>query len=173
MLTAKAGLDDRIEGLEQGVDVYLTKPFSAKELRVQVSNLIARREELRRRFSTATVIRPSEVAATSIDTIFLEKTIRSVEAHFEDELFGVEQLAHEANMSVSQLNRKLRALIDQPAGALIRSMRLQRAADLLKQNAGTVAEISHKLGFTDQAYFSRAFRKQFGCTPSEYRGVRS
>lgn len=169
MLTAKAALDDKIEGLEKGVDVYLTKPFSAKELKVQVRNLITRREELRRRFSTATIIKPSEVNATSIDKAFLEKAIKCVETHFEDENFGVEQLANEASMSVSQINRKLHALIDQPAGELIRSMRLQRAADLLRQNAGTVAEISYKLGFTDQAYFSRAFKKQFGCTPSAYK----
>ena len=169
MLTAKAGLDDKIEGLEKGVDVYLTKPFSAKELKVQVRNLITRREELRRRFSTATIIKPSEVTATSIDKAFLEKAIKCVETHFEDEQFGVEDLAQEAAMSVSQLNRKLHALIDQPAGELIRSMRLQRAADLLRQNAGTVAEISYKLGFTDQAYFSRAFKKQFRCTPSKYK----
>ena len=72
-------------------------------------------------------------------------------------------------MSVSQLNRKLNALVDQPAGQLIRSLRLQRAADLLKQNAGSVAEICYKVGFNDQAYFSRAFKKQFGYSPSDYK----
>ena len=83
--------------------------------------------------------------------------------------FGVEKLADEMNMSISQLNRKLNALVDQPPGQLIRSLRLQRAADLLKQNAGTVAEICYKVGFNDQAYFSRAFKKQFGCSPSDYK----
>jgi AraC-like DNA-binding protein len=73
------------------------------------------------------------------------------------------------NMSVSQLNRKLNALIGQPAGQLMRSLRLQRAADLLKQNAGNVSEICFNLGFNDQAYFSRAFKKQFGCSPTEYK----
>jgi two-component system, sensor histidine kinase ChiS len=70
-------------------------------------------------------------------------------------------------MSVSQLNRKLNALIDQPPGQLIRSLRLQRAADLLAQKAGSVSEICYKVGFNDNAYFSRAFKKQFGCSPSE------
>lgn len=73
------------------------------------------------------------------------------------------------NMSVSQLTRKLNALIDQPPGQLIRAFRLQRAADLLKQNAGTVAEICYKVGFNDQAYFSRSFKKQFGVSPSEFK----
>jgi len=75
-------------------------------------------------------------------------------------------------MSVSQLNRKLNALVDQPAGQLIRSLRLQRAADLLKQNAGSVAESCYKVGFNDQAYFSRVFKKQFGCSPSEYKSLK-
>jgi signal transduction histidine kinase/DNA-binding response OmpR family regulator/ligand-binding sensor domain-containing protein len=169
MLTAKAGLDNKIDGLETGIDDYITKPFNARELKVRVKNLIYQREQLRKQFSKSTVIKPSEVSAVSVDRVFLEKTIKIIEAHFEDEQFGVEKLAGEINMSVSQLNRKLNALVDQPAGQLIRSLRLQRAADLLKQNAGTVAEICYKVGFNDQAYFSRAFKKQFGASPLEYK----
>nr|NIR50156.1 response regulator [candidate division KSB1 bacterium]NIS23969.1 response regulator [candidate division KSB1 bacterium]NIT72495.1 response regulator [candidate division KSB1 bacterium]NIU26272.1 response regulator [candidate division KSB1 bacterium]NIU89238.1 response regulator [candidate division KSB1 bacterium] len=169
MLTAKAALDDRIEGLETGADAYLTKPFSTKELTVQVRNLILQRRELRKRFSRATVLNPLEVAGSSVDQVFLKKVISSIEEHFEDQQLCVERLAETVNMSVSQLNRKLRALIDQPAGQLIRSMRLQRAADLLKRNAGTVAEICYKVGFSDQANFTRAFKKQFGVAPGEFR----
>lgn len=169
MLTAKAGLDDKIEGLESGIDAYLTKPFSAKELKVSVRNLIQQRNQLRKRFSKATVIKPSEVSAISADQVFLNKTVSLIEAHFEDEEFSVDILAEKVNMSVSQLNRKLNALINQPPGQLIRSLRLQRAADLLIQKTGTVAEICYKVGFNDQAYFSRAFKKQFGVSPSEYK----
>ncbi len=99
----------------------------------------------------------------------MDKVIKTIEANLEDENFSVDKLADKMNMSVSQLNRKLNALIDQPPGQLIRSFRLQSAADLLKQNAATVAEICYKVGFNDQAYFSRAFKKQFGCQPSEYK----
>lgn len=171
MLTAKAGLDDKIEGLETGVDAYLTKPFSTRELKVIVRNLIQQRRELRKRFSSATIIKPSDVSTISTDQIFLQKTISIVEKHFDDEQFGVELLASEAGMSVSQINRKLKALIDQPAGQLIRSLRLQRAADMLKQDSGTIAEICYQVGFSDQSYFSRAFKKQFGCSPSDYKKI--
>jgi len=171
MLTAKAGLDDKILGLETGIDDYLTKPFSAKELKARVKNLIYQRKQLRKRFSQSTFIKPSEVSSVSVDQTFLEKTIKIIETQLVDEQFSVEKLADEMNMSVSQLNRKLNALVDQPPGQLIRSFRLQRAADLLKQNVGTVAEICYKVGFNDQAYFSRAFKKQFGISPSEYKSV--
>ncbi|MEJ2507417.1 MAG: response regulator, partial [Ignavibacteriaceae bacterium] len=169
MLTAKAALDDKIEGLETGIDAYITKPFSTKELKVRVKNLILQREKLRKRFSQSTVIKPSEVSTVSADQLFLEKTIKIIEANFEDEQFNGNRLAEEVNMSISQLSRKLNALIDQPAGQLIRSLRLQRAADLLINKAGTIAEICYKVGFNDQAYFSRVFKKQFGCSPSEYK----
>ena len=169
MLTAKAGLDDKIEGLETGIDAYLTKPFSAKELKVRVKNLIYQRKQLRRRFSKSTIIIPSDVSNVSTDQAFLKKTIEIIKTHLEDNRFGIETLSEKVNMSISQLNRKLNALVDQPAGQFIRSMRLQRAADLLKQNAGNVTEICFKVGFNDQAYFSRAFKKQFGFSPIEYK----
>lgn len=169
MLTAKAALDDKLLGLEAGVDDYLTKPFSAKELKARVKNLIYQRKELRKKFSNSTVIKPGEVTAHSVDQIFLSKVLNIIEKYFEDEQFGVEKLAEEMNLSISQLNRKLNALVNQPPGQIIRSFRLERAADLLKQNAGSIAEICYKVGFNDQAYFSRAFRKQFGCSPTDYK----
>lgn len=171
MLTAKAGFEDKIEGLESGVDAYITKPFKATELKVQINNLLKQRELLRKRFSKVTLIKPSEVTAVSSDQVFLKKIIHIIENHYGDYQFSVTQLAENVNMSISQLNRKLNALIDQPAGQLIRSLRLQRAADLLKQDAGSVSDICFNLGFNDHAYFSRAFKKQFGCSPSEYKDL--
>jgi signal transduction histidine kinase/DNA-binding response OmpR family regulator len=169
MLTAKAGLDDKIAGLETGIDAYITKPFSAKELKVRAKNLIYQRKELRKRFSKSTFIKPSEVSVDSIDQIFLQKVIDKIEANIENEKYNVEKLSDEVNMSISQLNRKLNALVDQPAGQLIRSLRLQRAADLLTQNTGNVAEICYKVGFNDPGYFTKTFKKQFGVSPREYK----
>ena len=169
MLTAKAGFIDKIEGLETGIDAYLIKPFSLKELRVRIKNLIDQRKQLRKRFTKSTIIKPSEVSTLSSNQIFLEKTLAVIEKNFEDEKFSVEILADKVNMSLSQLNRKLNALIDQPAGKLINSFRLQRAADLLKKNTGRVAEICFQVGFNDQSYFARTFKKQFGCSPTTYK----
>jgi signal transduction histidine kinase/CheY-like chemotaxis protein/AraC-like DNA-binding protein len=168
MLTAKAGEEDKIEGLETGVDAYLTKPFSERELLVRVKNLVHLRRQMRERFSTATVIRPSEVSAAPMDQVFLKKVIETIEAHIGDEQFGVEPLSEAVSMSVTHLNRKLNALIDQTAGNLIRSMRLQRAAELLEKNAGSISEIAWQVGFSDAAHFTRSFKQQFGVPPSEW-----
>ena len=171
MVTARAGSEDKIEGLETGVDEYIIKPFSSRELKVRVRTLIDQRTLLRKCFSMSSLIKPSKVTHKSLDQVFLEKVVKIIESHFEDPLYSIESLAGEVNMSVSQLNRKLNALIDQPAGQLMRSLCLQRAAELLKNKTGTIAEICYQLGFNDQAYFSRAFKKQFGCSPSEYMNL--
>lgn len=86
-----------------------------------------------------------------------------------EEQFSAEALAGEVAMCLSQLNRKHNALIGQPAGQMLRSMRLQRASDLLAKKSGTVAEICYAVGFSAQANFTRSFKKQFECSPSEYQ----
>jgi two-component system, sensor histidine kinase ChiS len=168
MLTARSGIDDKLEGLSKGIDEYITKPFNSRELKARVKNLIVQRDLLRSRFSTSTIFKPSEVTTVPLDQIFLEKVLSSIERNMEDHAYSIEMIASEMNMSISQLNRKLHALVGQPAGHILRSMRLQRAADMLKKKTETVAGICYAVGFNDHAYFSRAFKKQFGCTPSEY-----
>ena len=169
MLTAKAGLDPKIEGLEIGIDAYLTKPFHVKELQTRVKTLIQQRKNLKEQFSTATYFKPSQIAKSPVDQSFLKNAIKIIEENFGEEDFRVEHFAEALNMSVSQLNRKLNALVDQPAGTFIRSLRLQRSAELLNQTDKNIAEICYEVGFNDQAYFSRAFKKQFGKSPSAFR----
>jgi signal transduction histidine kinase/DNA-binding response OmpR family regulator len=168
LLTAKTMRDDRLHGLETGADCYLTKPFDALELLVQVRNLIDQRRQLRERFSAPVVLKPSEMAVTPMDEVFLTKVLTVVQGHLQDPTFDVERLGREVGLSRSQLHRKLRALTNQPPTLLIRSIRLQRAAELLAHKTGSVAEVAYFVGFNSQAYFAKCFREQFGCSPREY-----
>ena len=104
-----------------------------------------------------------------MDQAFFEKVVRTVEERIGDADFSVQELADAMAMSTSQITRKLRALISHSPGQLIRSIRLQRAADLLAANAGNVAEIGYQVGFNDQSHFSRTFKRHYGKTPVDYR----
>ena len=154
--------------METGADCYLTKPFDALELLVQVRNLIDQRRQLRERFSAPVVLRPSEMGVTPMDEVFLTKVLTVVQSHLQDPTFDVERLGREVGLSRSQLHRKLRALTNQPPTLLIRSIRLQRAAELLAHKTGSVAEVAYFVGFNSQAYLAKCFREQFGCSPREY-----
>ncbi|WP_291117164.1 hybrid sensor histidine kinase/response regulator transcription factor [Flavobacterium sp. UBA6135] len=169
LLTGKATLDDKLKGLEYGVDAYLTKPFNSKELKITMANLMDQREQLRLKFQKSFKVEKSQVAVSSVDQLFLEKTIHYIKDNMDNANFSVELLAQKMCLSPSQLHQKMVALLDQAPGQLIRSIRLEHSADLLIQNAGNIAEICYQTGFSDQTYFSRAFKNQFGCSPSSYK----
>lgn len=167
LLTARAEDKDKMTGLETGADAYLIKPFNSKELLIRVKNLISLRNKMRTKFSNKLIVKPAEIALTSLDREFMQKLLKTVEAHMDDANFSVEALGKEVNMSVSQINRKLKALINQTALRFIRSVRLARAMELLKNDTGTIAEIAFKTGFETPSYFTKMFKAEFGCLPSE------
>ncbi|HEV7780940.1 MAG TPA: ATP-binding protein [Chitinophagaceae bacterium] len=167
LLTAKAGQQHKVEGLETGADDYLTKPFDAGELLARIRNLIEQRKLLRKKFAGTIQLKPSEVTVNSMDQVFLANVMRSIEKNMEEDGFGVEDLAREVTMSRSQLHRKLVALIDQSPSDLIRQTRLLRAKELLEKKAATPSEVAFKVGFSSHTYFSKCFKEEFGISPSE------
>jgi YesN/AraC family two-component response regulator len=169
LLTAKAGTENRIQGLETGADDYVVKPFVARELLARVRNLIALREKLRKRFSSDRLVAPRDLHVPSMEQAFLQKAMEIVERHMNDDEFGVDDFSREIGLSRTQLHRKLVALTDCSARDFLRRLRLERASDLLHRNAGTVSEIAYQVGFRDPSHFARCFRKQFGVAPGAVR----
>ncbi len=168
LLTAKASLKSRVDGLETGADDYLTKPFNVQELQIRIRNLIEQRKKLRERFSREVTLQPSEIAITSTDEKFLLRVIEVIEQHIAEPEFDTHVLARESGFSRSQLNRKLRALTDQSPREFIRIIRLKRAAQLIAQKAGNVTEIAYDVGFNSISHFAKRFKEFYGVLPSEY-----
>ncbi|MGI9550309.1 MAG: hybrid sensor histidine kinase/response regulator transcription factor, partial [Aurantibacter sp.] len=169
MLTAKAGVDNKIHGLETGADEYLTKPFDANELVVRVKNLIGQRKKLRELFSIKNLqIDPKKVVVTSVDQKFLERMIELLEEGHSDSHFGILQMQEAMALSKSQLHRKLKALTNEAPGELLRNFRLKRAAQLLSQKYDTVTQIAYQVGFNDLSYFTKCFKELYGVVPSGY-----
>ncbi len=169
MLTAKAGIDNKIEGLETGADDYLTKPFDGKELLVRTKNLIEQRQKLRELFTNKEIlVNPRKITVTSTDTKFLEQVLALLEAEFSDSDFGVTQMQETLAMSKTQLHRKLKALTNEAPGELLRNFRLKRAAQLLSQKADNVTQIAYRVGFNNLSYFAKCFKELYGVAPSSY-----
>ena len=167
LLTAKAAQHNKIEGLESGADDYLTKPFSARELRTRIHNLIEQRRLLREKFQGELLIQPTKVQLNSLDQQFIQQVMQNIELNMSNEFYAVEDLASAVGFSRSQLNRKLKAIGNTSANQLIRDFRMRRAKDLLEQNAGTVSEIAYQVGYSNLSYFSKSFKQAFGMVPSE------
>jgi signal transduction histidine kinase/DNA-binding response OmpR family regulator len=170
MLTAKAGEENTLEGLESGADEYIPKPFSMPEMKARVANLIEARRHMRSRFSREVVVQPAGITIESEDELFLNRVLEAIDAHLGDSNFSVDWLADEVGMSNRHLRRRVEAVTGEPPAELIRRMRLKRASQLLEGHAGTVAEVAYRVGFKSVSHFSRRFNERYGVRPSEWDG---
>jgi AraC-like DNA-binding protein len=136
-------------------------------LNLRIDMLMAREKELTRKYQDAITDQPAEIVE-SRDLQMLKKALDVVENHLSDTAFGVEKLAEELNMSRANLHKRLKSMTGISPSDFIRSVRLKRAAHMLRGNADNVAQIGYAVGFEDQSYFTKSFKKYFGVAPSDY-----
>ena len=168
MLTAKVAVEQQIEGLENGADLYLTKPFSIKVLRSYIINLLKAKELMRQQYSQKILLEPSGVEVGTVDKKFMEKLMKIVERNLGQSDFHVKELAEELGMSKAVLYKKFNALVKTPIGEFIKSMRLKKAALIFTNDKKTVSEVTWEVGFTDLKHFSNEFKRAYGKSPSEF-----
>ena len=168
LLTAQNSTANQVSGLALGADCYLTKPFSLQVLELHSRNLLTARETMRARFSRQLILQPQNIEVSPVDEQFLNRLMQILEQHVANPEFDVNQLITEVGMSRSVLYRKLKALTDRSVNDFIKSFRLQKATQLLKQKHMTINEVAYAVGFNDRKYFSIEFKRQFGKTPREY-----
>ncbi|MEM7380523.1 MAG: helix-turn-helix domain-containing protein, partial [Bacteroidota bacterium] len=168
LLTARAGEEDQYEGLENGADDYVTKPFKIKLIKSRVQNLINSRRLLRQRYSQEIVLKPRDIAITNLDEQFLTRVQDVLDANLTEPAFKVKEFSEHMGMSRMQLHRKLKALTGHTASEFIRSQRLKMAVVLLEKSDASISEIAYQVGFNDPSYFAKCFKEAYGCTPKAY-----
>jgi len=168
ILTAKASSEDQLESIETGADAYIAKPFDIRLLETQIRQLIASREQLKQLFRRELTIGPTEIVVDSSDEKLMHRIIKVMSENVSNPDFGVEELGKEVGLSRTHLYRKLKQLTNHTAIEFVRDMRLQRAAQLFKQNKLYVAEVAYMSGFKELSYFRKIFREYYGMSPQEY-----
>jgi signal transduction histidine kinase/ligand-binding sensor domain-containing protein/DNA-binding response OmpR family regulator len=169
LLTVQSEGESKLKGIKSGADAYLPKPFNPEELMVRVQNLLKMRQKIRAKFRRQMLLEPRDESVKSLDEKFLVRVKQEVEKKLSDWRLDADTLSRAVEISRMQLYRKLKGLTGQTVHEFIRTIRLQRAVQLLKQCKMTITEICYYVGFNDLNYFSRCFRKQYGKSPSEYR----
>ncbi len=167
LLTAKISDADRLAGLSHGADAYLTKPFIKAELLTRIDHLLLSRKKLIRKLENDTLSHFLKRRAESPEDKFLQKVFKSVQQEMNRSSFGSAGLAQTLELSESQLYRKLKSITGKSTALFIRSVRLQKAKELIQTTDKTISEISYELGFNDPAWFSRVFKEEFGFSPSD------
>ena len=168
LLTAKTNLESRIEGLEEGADAYIEKPFSMEYLRANVANLLSNRERLRRHFIEFPFIKADAMAQTKADEMFISKLNEYVLRHLDNTDLQIDDIADAMNMGRSNFYRKLKGILNMSPNEYLRLFRLKQAASILKEGTYGVVEVSYMVGFSTPSYFSGCFKKQFGVLPKDF-----
>lgn len=104
----------------------------------------------------------------SLNDEWLQQAIDYVEKNITDEHYSVEQLSNDLCMSRMTLYRKIQSATGQKPTEFIRTIRLRRAAELLREGRLTITEISYATGFSSVSYFSRCFRTMYGVAPTQF-----
>lgn len=181
VLSAKASLDDRIEGLEQGIDDYITKPFSATYLKIRIASLLRQRKALQEIYMNRLIegksnspaeshsLTPSQPQITPFDEQFMEKVMEFMEQEMDNTELTIDKFAEHLLLSRTIFYRKLKAIIGLTPVDFIREIRIKRAVQLIDSGEYTFSQVAYMTGFSDPKYFSKCFKKVVGITPSEYK----
>ena len=170
MLTSKADVANRLEGLERGADAFLAKPFDLEELHMVIENLIQSRQRLKGKYSGAQqqVDKLEQPEVKGNDELLMERIMKSVNKNLSNSDFNVDMLTQEVGISRAQLHRKMKEMTGISTSECIRNIRLEQAARLLREQKVNVTQVAYTVGFSNLAHFSTIFRKHFGISPSEY-----
>lgn len=168
LLTAKSSYHDYLMGYKFQADAYCPKPFDNKILKELIRSIINNRKRILMHRNVSS-IKLSEVTTTSTDDKFLDKLVKIIEENISDSSFQIEDLCNGVGVTALVLNKKLKALMGITANAFVRSIRMKRAAELLKTGRYSISEVTYDVGFNDLKYFRECFKKEFGVLPQQYK----
>ena len=178
VLSAKASLDDRLQGLKEGIDDYITKPFSATYLKLRVHNIINQRQAIQARYLEQ--LKPEDNKSYRLDTPeirdadsdMMKSLLEYLEKHISDPNLRIEDLADAVNLGRTVFYGKIKSIVGMSPVDFLRHIRMQRAEELITKSQYPFSQIAYMVGFSDPKYFSKCFKKETGMTPSEYRNAK-
>ena len=171
LLTAKVDFASRLTGIKRGADVYLAKPFQPEELFAQLANLLLLRQKLQTKYAQVALEQGPTAGSVEDDQEkrFLDQLRVCIEANLDNVDLNAAKIAKQVGMSRSNLYAKLSAITGMSFNVYVRTLRLNRAKELLKTTDLNVSQIAYEVGFKNPNYFTNQFTKQFGIAPSKMR----
>ncbi|WP_207420919.1 hybrid sensor histidine kinase/response regulator transcription factor [Desertivirga brevis] len=168
LLTALAGEEQQLKGLETGATDYMTKPFNFEILLSKIRNLVQQQDTMKKTYVKQVQASPVKIEIESSDQRFINGALAELEKNIANADYSVEDLSSAMNLSRVALYKKMLALTGKAPAEFIRSFRLKRAAQLLEESQLTVAEVAFQTGFNNPKYFAKYFKAEFGTVPSAY-----
>jgi len=167
MLTANSETEQEIEGLSFGADAYVTKPFDINLLDTLLRSILANRKKIRNRFIGINHPDENEHKLNPKDVDFINELKSVIDANLANQKLNVNFLSEHFSISRTKLNKKIKSLVGQTPNNLVKTVRLKKAHELIKEQGMRVSEAAYMTGFSDPNYFTICFKKEFGENPSK------
>lgn len=168
MLTAKTALSSNIEGAASGADFYFGKPLSIELLLITIRNTLEQRRKSKERFLKDYFYEAKELVNSSKDKEFMDELLSQIDHHLMDPDFDISLLCSSMGMSKTNLYQKIKQLTGQSTGDFVRTIRLKKAAYIMSHEDVPLSEVILRIGIQTQSYFTKAFKKEFGKTPTQF-----
>ena len=168
MLTAKSAEYANIQGVESGADAYFTKPVSIDLLLLTVRNIFARAQKLKEHYTRDYRVQARELVHTEKDKAFMDTLMETVESQLVNPDLDVDLLCVRLGMSRTKLYQKIKSITGQSIGEFVRTVRLKRAVHIMLHEDVPFTEVMYRIGIQSQSYFTKAFKKEFGKTPTQF-----
>ena len=169
LVTAKTTSENQVEGLNSGADAYVTKPFTPKVLLAMINSLLTNREKAKTILNNATETDKNvEEVLSPQDKTFMDELYKIMEQELANSELDVNTVTELMHISRTKLYYKVKGLTGENPSVFFKTYKLNRAATLIVEGKYNISEIAYMTGFNTLSHFSTSFKKQFGCTPSEY-----
>jgi len=166
MLSAKAMVKDKLEGIDSGADMYLSKPFELDILKSSLAQLITSRQIIFKKFYSG-ITKFGVDKITTLDNEFIQKILHYINENISDPQLSVEFLSEKIFLSRSQLYRKMKTLTGVSVNEFIRNVRLEKAKHLIELGNNNINEITYIVGFTSPSYFAKCYKIKYGYLPTQ------
>ncbi len=168
MLTAKEALESKIEGTQSGADCYFSKPLSMELLELTIRNMLRQRQKLKERYLNDQYAEAKDLVNSAKDKQFITTLIETIELHISDPDMDIDYICTKIGMSRTKLYNKIKSLTGQSIGEFIRTIRLKKAAQIMTHQDIPITEVMVHVGIQTQSYFTKAFKQEFGKTPTQF-----
>jgi signal transduction histidine kinase/ligand-binding sensor domain-containing protein/DNA-binding NarL/FixJ family response regulator len=168
MLTAKDTSLAKMEGVESGADYYFTKPLSIELLLATVRNVFSRQRKLKEHFTQDYRAEARELVHSQKDKEFMDSLLKVIDSQLINPDLDVDYLCAEMGMSRTKLYQKIKQISGQSIGEFVRTIRLKKAVQIMLHEDVPFTEVMYRIGIQSQSYFTKAFKKEFGKTPTQF-----
>lgn len=168
MLTAKDGMESKIEGAASGADYYFAKPVSLQLLEITIQNIFNQKNKLKAKYTNEQYSEVKELVHSAKDKEFIEQLIAIIESQLSNPDMNIDYICTQIGMSRTKLYQKVKSITGESIGDFIRTIRLNKAVEIMTKQDVPLTDVMYSVGIQTQSYFTKAFKKKFGKTPSQF-----